>query len=54
MNEGTKNNMTENKDKEYAREIEELISTLRKNGLEIGFSDISRASKERRNSNCAD
>lgn len=40
--------------KEYAIEIEQLISTLQAKGLRIDFSDVSRASKERRNSNCQD
>lgn len=46
--------ITEVCEKEYAIEIEQLIKTLSDCGLNIEFSDITRASKERRNSNCAD
>ncbi len=44
----------DNSPREYAIEIEQLISTLQAKGLHIDFSDVSRASKERRNSNCQD
>lgn len=46
--------IVDNSQKEYAIEIEQLISTLQAKGLHIDFSDVSRASKERRNSNCQD
>ncbi len=36
------------------KEIKKVVSTLKKAGLNIDFSDVKRTSKACRNSNCAD